>query len=334
MNALNTLPGFRLVMPDEGQFEHLDESFGPTLRFTQSMLYRSRGMLPAENPTLEAVGACHLWWRAVLLFHDALELWNGDASLAMHFIARAAAEGLLHTSLIMQPLQAGARLGSSPFDELLRTHSADVVCHRLRGYLSWVTHGEIAALQDLLRASSLKMVFEPETGRAFAKRLAELDTTYPWIREVFTEPETLTDAEAEREKREFAVQVEAELKRTKALYAHPGLADWGERTRDGAGRGLTLSAILDGPERGASSIRKTWAAVGLDIGRLTYDKASALLHGSRLAPAAHLVREQVIAPSPELNDVVRAQEHMSTTLQVLAVHVHTLVTIVMDRTDT
>ena len=296
----------------------------------QEVLRAARDVLPRENPSCEALAAYHLSWRTQMLFRDVLDLADSRTTVAMSFLTRAMSEIVLHAGLIGGPLRPSDAAKSSPFSELQSEMAPQHVRDRLRGYLAWVTRNEIAALERLRRPEALRLIFEPETAREHSRWVNDRLADCPDLASLFRDPETFTDAEAEKEREEFDARAKAQLRRTRKLYRHLGLASW-RAVIKGTPLALALGDLLDEtPDRG-SSLASSWSKASLDIGRLFYDEASAMLHGSSLSPAATVMEGRVIAPSfGSIAEPEVVANRMASTTQLAAVQVWQLARIAVD----
>jgi len=220
MSERNRLAGYRLVAPPPGNLRTPEDAHYPTINLAGWFLDRSLGRITKEDPTTEDVAAHHLWWRVALLFHDSLALIGTEAVLAMSFVSRAMSECILHIEILVRN-ESRAEGGRSPFDKLRMQSESEVLRHRLRGYLTWLLSNELWALRQGQRPKVLRAMFEPDTARKHAVALAEMRERFPQISGLFEEPETLTDAEAEQEKRQHLAS------RKRDIIAHPVSPDTG-----------------------------------------------------------------------------------------------------------
>lgn len=276
--------GYTVVLPDPPSGE-LSEEFPLSYRVADTLLTDASKLIPRTDPTPEYVAVAHLWWRARALLRDGILIFGSDASIATAFLERAMSELLLHVAMLTEPLRNAMEPGANPFERALSGLDVeDRVIDRLRAYLTWILDGEIRSLERTLSPRNLHLLFEPQTARDLARALEEHEREAPGLEKFVEGPdEILKDAEAEREKETFREDIRKQSRRVRRLYESPALDEWRQVIAQ-ARSYVSLKDLLEKEPPRDSTITSAWEPAGLALGRISYDIASSLLHGSRLAP--------------------------------------------------
>lgn len=278
---------FRIFVPSLDPGSKPDEQ--PYIRMwaTESLLVSALPPAGFHQVGPATCGWYHLWWRAWDCLTSIPGCYEGAAKLALQAVARVAEEVGLHAALIAQiPLDDGAASRVRGADRLVRRRVAD----RYSGYLTWILHNELKSLDSMLRPDHFEALFEPETAREFAADLRRRAAEHPGILDLFSEPETLTDAEADREKGALVEIITARRREIEWVLSSPDLESWRQALEGTAGL-VPLEALLENST--ASSISAGFRRLDMKIGSLHYQHLSTRLHGSTWSSALKWTAEGV-----------------------------------------
>lgn len=226
-------------------------------------------ILPADAEVLESVTLVPwliLWTRVYQGLNGLRGAIDYESPYSAEIIQRALFETCVHVMAIGRPIQDGKSL--LPFKLGL-----EAAQERLVAYLTWCLWKDAERWRELLRPTVLRGVFDPRPARDYAARYGPEELV-----ERFGEDfETLTDAEAERERTGAEHSAREHMAKIRRWLEDERLSPYVEQLRS-----QKPDSFLGLVNEAESSIFKLLEQYNAAFAYQAYSSGSTVIHGSTL----------------------------------------------------